>query len=367
MFFFKNKKLDIDQLLGQASIEFQNGNIEQAQNAYNRVLQRDPSNVIALNELGRIFLLHRNLEEAANLFKKAISANPEPAIPYKNLGTTLCEMGSCEEGFAALRCYAERTYQPSDNATPHKILHDQEQLVYLNTRIKGYIIEEAERMDGHAVNPNLAAPSIIKQWNEKTPKILVVDDFLTFDALRRLRNFSLGSTIWQRVYKNGYLGALPEHGLGSPLLAQIIEELKTSLPSILSDMSLLQFWSFKYDSRMKGIGLHADFATININFWITPDEANLNPQSGGMVIWDKPAPADWDFKTYNQNETAAFEFLTANNATPTIIPYRANRAVIFDSSLFHETDTIMFQEGYINRRIGFTLLFGKRETLRIRS
>jgi hypothetical protein len=43
-----------------------------------------------------------------------------------------------------------------------------------------------------------------------------------------------------------------------------------------------------------------------------------------------------------------------------VIPYRANRAVIFDSDLFHETDTIEFEEGYLNRRINVTMLFGRR-------
>jgi hypothetical protein len=44
------------------------------------------------------------------------------------------------------------------------------------------------------------------------------------------------------------------------------------------------------------------------------------------------------------------------------VPYRANRAVIFDSDLFHETDRIAFKEGYLNRRLNITLLYGRRET-----
>ena len=42
------------------------------------------------------------------------------------------------------------------------------------------------------------------------------------------------------------------------------------------------------------------------------------------------------------------------------MPYRANRVVIFNSDLFHETDVIAFQEGYRNRRINVTMLFGRR-------
>ena len=32
-----------------------------------------------------------------------------------------------------------------------------------------------------------------------------------------------------------------------------------------------------------GINAHADFAAINVNFWITPRSANLNKSSGGLV------------------------------------------------------------------------------------
>ena len=41
------------------------------------------------------------------------------------------------------------------------------------------------------------------------------------------------------------------------------------------------------------------------------------------------------------------------------MPYRCNQAVLFNSSLFHETDSLRFKEGYENRRINVTYLFGK--------
>ena len=41
------------------------------------------------------------------------------------------------------------------------------------------------------------------------------------------------------------------------------------------------------------------------------------------------------------------------------IPYRQNRIVVFDSALYHKTDSFRFREGYENRRINLTLLFGK--------
>jgi len=45
----------------------------------------------------------------------------------------------------------------------------------------------------------------------------------------------------------------------------------------------------------------------------------------------------------------------------TRIPHRANRAVIFKSDLFHKTSDCRFAEGYLNKRINISLLFGQRQ------
>jgi hypothetical protein len=120
------------------------------------------------------------------------------------------------------------------------------------------------------------------------------------------------------------------------------------------------WWGFKYDSSLSGIRLHADDAAVNVNFWITPDDANHNPDNGGLVLWDANAPEHWEMARYNGDERACRDFLARAGAKSRIVPYRANRAVIFDSDLFHETDKIEFKEGYLNRRINITMLYGRR-------
>ena len=40
-----------------------------------------------------------------------------------------------------------------------------------------------------------------------------------------------------------------------------------------------------------------------------------------------------------------------------IIPYKENRAVIFNSQLYHATDDFSFEESYENRRINITFLY----------
>jgi hypothetical protein len=53
------------------------------------------------------------------------------------------------------------------------------------------------------------------------------------------------------------------------------------------------------------------------------------------------------------------EFLKQSGAKSTIIPHRANRAVIFKSSLFHRTDKFTFKNDYLSRRINISLLYGQ--------
>jgi hypothetical protein len=87
----------------------------------------------------------------------------------------------------------------------------------------------------------------------------------------------------------------------------------------------------------------------------------LDPSSGGLVVYNAEAPLEWGFKSYNSNKEKIREEILKCNEKKTIVPYNQNRVVIFNSNLFHETDNIKFKDGYENRRINVTMLFGSRE------
>ncbi len=55
------------------------------------------------------------------------------------------------------------------------------------------------------------------------------------------------------------------------------------------------------------------------------------------------------------------KFLADHESGKTVVPYGENRIVLFNSNLFHETDSIDFKPGYENRRINVTMLFGRRQ------
>lgn len=218
-------------------------------------------------------------------------------------------------------------------------------------------------LDRPALNPALDAERIERDYLGGRPQVAVVDNLMTPEALAALVRYCQDSTIWfTGTYAGGYVGATVGDGFTAPILFQIAEELKALLPGIIGEAGLHNLWAFKYDSGFSGIGIHADAARVNVNFWIAPDEANLDPDSGGLEIFDVAAPGDWRFDVYNGDLAAIRRHLEQTGSRSRVVPHRQNRAVIFNSDLFHRTDDCRFRDGYLNRRINITMLYGVRQT-----
>jgi tetratricopeptide (TPR) repeat protein len=187
--------------------------------------------------------------------------------------------------------------------------------------------------------------------------IVCVDDLLTPEALAQLQRFCLRSTVWRRPYPPGYLGANPESGFFSALLLQIAAELRQALPDVLGEHHLNYWWSFVCQRQRPGTDIHADQSDISLNFWITPDSANLEPGGGGLDVWDVAAPADWTFHDYNHGGKDIRAFLRQEGARQISYAYGENRALLFRGSIFHQTAATRFAEGFENRRRNVTMLF----------
>ncbi len=112
-----------------------------------------------------------------------------------------------------------------------------------------------------------------------------------------------------------YLGAFSDSGFISPLHLQIGAELQKKLPKLFGKYNIGKFWGYKYDTALGGgIGIHADFAYLNLNFWITPDKYNNEKSRGGLKVYDVPAPEDWSFNKYNNNTEEIYNFLKEKKA-----------------------------------------------------
>lgn len=198
---------------------------------------------------------------------------------------------------------------------------------------------------------------VVQAFTGEGKGVACVDHLLTPDALACLQRFCLRSTVWRRAYPPGYIGANPESGFFSPLLLQIAAELREALPELLSEHHLNYWWSFVCQHQRPGIDIHADQSDISLNFWITPDAANLAPGTGGLDVWDVAAPSDWTFDDYNSGTRDIRAFLQQQGARQTLFAYAENRALVFRGSIFHQTAATRFAAGFENRRRNVTMLF----------
>jgi tetratricopeptide (TPR) repeat protein len=362
----------VDALMSKALIS--GGRFEEAAVLLQSAAAQQPGNAALLLDLGYALTVVGKFEPAVAAYRRALAIKPDLAEAHFRLGSILSENGQIAEGFAhymrrAALVHGTGERPASSRPEPeHKRKHDREQRDYLAGGTAPHDAPEVatlfhlaggERLAGRAVNP--ARASLMQEWERSNPQMVIIDDFLTAEALEALRRYCAGSTIWRRIYEAGYIGATPEDGFSCPLLAQIAEEILQNFAGILAPHPFHYLGAFKYDSTLStGTNTHADNSAVNVNFYLTQDDANLDPDSGGMDIWDVGVPPGEDMRRYNGDESYARDFLKRSNARMTRIPHRANRAVIFQSDLFHKTSDCRFREGYLNKRINVSLLFGRR-------
>ncbi len=225
--------------------------------------------------------------------------------------------------------------------------------------------EDAPRLMGPAINPELDFDAIERAYLAGDPPIVHFDDFLSADALAGLRRFCQVSTIYFGADPAGFVSATMAGGFNCSLMYQIAEELKAALPSVLGPHHLSNMWSYRHRAEGSGVLAHTDSAAVTFNFWIAPDTANLDPESGGIVVYAKEEPFDWDWMQVNRQKSLpeVQERIEAflEDAPQIVIPHRGNRAVMFHSNLFHRSDRFAFLDDFEARRINISLLFGQRQ------
>jgi tetratricopeptide (TPR) repeat protein len=410
-------------LLRLGTLHLEQSRHGQALEFFGRALALEPGNADALcmvgvahNDLGRPV-------EAIGFLEQAVAVQPGMPALHFNLALARFEAGRLGPASESLaRSFALRRGEPWEGAADGrlragdppmpeaemavnavKIRHDCEQLAYLLERGRlpaefrdvlaeyealGEALAELETPSTLAgfpagdfpqvactykrplhisraqarsmLNDALDYRRIERDWADASPHLVVIDDLLSAEGLACIREFCRESTIWNGL-QGEYLGAYFFDGFHCEPLLRLAWELRDRLPAIMRGQPLQMMWGYKYSGRLTGIGLHADAAAVNANFWITPDEANRDPSRGGLVVYPHDAPPEWGFSKFNRDAESIRRFLESVGSRPIRVPYRANRIVIFDSDLFHATDALDFREGYLNRRINITLLYGLRK------
>jgi hypothetical protein len=217
------------------------------------------------------------------------------------------------------------------------------------------------RVKSGGLNPAIDFNAVQAAYNNSDPHVVVVDDFLSQDALAALLRYYREATVFFDMGRISYVGTYLVDGVGNPVLAQVVEELGEKLRPILCDRPLVQAWVYKYDDKLqRGINIHADKATVNFNLWLGENNS-VDPDRGGLVVFTEKPPEDWDFDMYNTDppRQEVMEMLEHSRYRNVTVPYKQNRVIMFDSKLFHVSDIDKWRHGYERRRINLTLLFGR--------
>lgn len=372
----------VDVVYNKAIAQKAAGDLAGAVASYRIVIARAPDLHAAYRNLGNILLDQGHLAEAAEVYhagflrRRARGANPaDPELRVTSAAKLRHDLQQLEhlvgQGLLApadrslIDGYRTVLAEVEAVADGGRVELSDAQLARLGGSYQRILhVDPAPAITGPVINPALDADRITRRYFEGSAQLAVVDDLLTPAALSALRRFMNDSSIWHKwrfSNDNGYVGAMLADGFFNPLLVQISEAIRAALPAIFGPHRLQQTWAFKHSETMNGVPIHADSAAVNVNFYTTPDDANLDPDSGGIVVWDTTAPLDWSFEKINTDEQALLRHLEAVGARAHRIPHRQNRMVIFDSDLVHRTDDLRFRPGYLNRRINVTMLYGRRK------
>ncbi len=389
--------------------------LNEAIKEFEKAILHDPNYEPALWSGAKALQQAERYEEAAEGYKKVINVNPEHYGAHLALGKICLALGRRDRAldFFARTMDLRRGENRADeisksltSTTRMKLRHDIQQFSYLaakkrdteridslkrayeyamkkidwpdgdNTPVNmsaeelamfggsyNYpnFIADAAELAGGTVNSKLVVSEILDSFKTKTPGLAWFDGFLKEDALARLRRYLLCSSIWfDFSHIEGFLAAYLEDGLACPLVLQIAEDTREKFPEILGNHPLVQAWAFKGIAGDKPIDIHADDAAISLNFWVTPDIGNLSPERGGLEVFTTLPPEDWALTDYNEDKILIKKFLDGQEDQKQTIPYGENRAVLFDSKLFHGSDRPNFATDYESHRINITMLFGRR-------
>ena len=390
------------------------GETDLAKSHFYKAIEINPNHANAYNNVVTLLKSLGEDKKALSSIKKALEIDPNFFTAQANLANTYLEQQKdfekiVTESHKALSTYQKASKIYSQRVPLFRLKHDIEQAEYLkskNYKINGInefyeigkeilnkkeneenesnfnkeiLLKDSEiqsflpfyktqyiyhtpKLSGSSLNPEKDWNKVEMEYLNSEKQIIYIDDFLSKEAIKEIREFSLVSKIWIHQMPNKYLGAFSDSGFINPLHLQIGTDLQKKLPKLFGKYNMAKFWGFKYDTTLgKGIGIHADFAYLNLNFWITPDDYNNDKNGGGLKVYDVPAPENWSFAKYNSDAKNIYKFLEEKKAKCENIPYKYNRAVLFNSGYFHETDKIDFKEGYESRRINITYLFGNRK------
>ncbi len=209
------------------------------------------------------------------------------------------------------------------------------------------------------LNPEIDFSKVAQEYNSEG--LSVIDNFLDLKTVKSIRDYALYSGIKEDLRTGYYTINFKPQGNWTPELDSIVRDLKVKIPSVCGQF--LRGWSFVYDEECDGVSIHADPVNTNLNFWVTPEDCISDFRKNGLIIWKSTPKKGWSYNDYNtsndEQRKKIYEYLAESGAEKVNIKYKFNRAILFNSQMFHKTNGVKTKPGKENSRVNYTFLFGE--------
>jgi hypothetical protein len=171
-------------------------------------------------------------------------------------------------------------------------------------------------------------------------RYIVIDDFLEDETCKALHAELLSNQMWrQKNPLSKHLhNARPKSALIASLVGEITEQVRQDSPE---DIDLIDYWALLYSLNTDG-NVHADFGQLTLTYWLTPEHYNLDPATGGLLLYDVCRDPGQGANIYLAAGKESEDYVNKSTLRQVVIPYRCNRAVLFDSSHYHKTHSPNF-------------------------
>ncbi len=225
--------------------------------------------------------------------EKALALAPDHSHGLAVRGSLLCEMGHLAEGLDSYRrraalLFGGQKLAAAKDDPDHKRRHDAGQQGYLAAQgvtPDRFHIAGGERLDGPAVNPANAQAIAAAMGRQRSQ---AGGDRQSADAggAGRAAALLLGLDHLAEALRGRLSGRVSGTwfclSAAGPDRRRIARHFSRDLrpPSVCAICGRSNM-----TSSLRGISIHADEAAVNVNFWITPDEANLRSRqwrAGGV-------------------------------------------------------------------------------------
>lgn len=202
------------------------------------------------------------------------------------------------------------------------------------------------------VNHNLNWTAVEHQYVDKG--VTFIDNMLDESSIAALRSFALSIDFRHDVYQDYSALEFSRDGIWPQALNDVVNDLESVM-----GMSFKRGWFFIYDNKSEGVKIHVDpLSEMTVNLWVTPDEC-MEGGSGfnGLDLWRIEPKPEWDYDISNGSTQLCEDYIKEVNPELVTIEYRYNRAAIFKSNYFHQSQPVSTKAGADNRKINYALLF----------